>query len=138
MRILTNLAEHVDEAEAASCIEVAEKITERFVRRDPDHIVWQREEVRVAYERIAHKLLNANRLDPAVRTELRRAEQKMLGDILVVIERRNTQDPENQIWLLDLANMKAQLAASHVRFAELEPETAAVQLARRANWCESR
>ena len=130
VRILTNLAEHADEAEAASCVEVAEKITERFVRRDPDHIVWQREDVRIAYERIAHKLQNANRLDPAVRTELRRAEQKMLEDILIIIVRRNAQDPENHIWLLDLANMKAQLADSHVRFAQLEPETAAVQLAK--------
>ena len=123
-RMLSNLAENTTEAaEAIACVEAGEKLVERFLRRDPEHSLWQREDLRFRYLRIRSKLKDRN-LPDTERAELRIADRKMHEEILGLIRQRHAEDPENYAWWQDVPRIEATLCLLQMNQATADMETA--------------
>jgi serine/threonine protein kinase len=120
-KALTNLAEYAtDPVELQNCLDTGEKITERFVRRDPDHAQWQRESIRYKFFRSTLKIKRqpANS-DLGSLYQLRMDEHKILTEFFAAFAQRNTEDPENLLWQRDTVLIGSRLGKSYADLAHL-------------------
>jgi tRNA A-37 threonylcarbamoyl transferase component Bud32 len=120
VRLRTSMAQEAKDAdadEATALLDANAAVVDRFARRDPDHLIWHREETRLQFYRNAQKMKSVLFLDPPVQDELRSAQHRLLEELTANADRVGDQDPENYLWLADAANYRGRLADSHVRLA---------------------
>jgi tetratricopeptide (TPR) repeat protein/tRNA A-37 threonylcarbamoyl transferase component Bud32 len=136
VRLRTTLArETPDAAEAEACWEANQKVVGRFVPLDPEHVIWQREGLRLDAERIDRKKKAVARLSPAEVDDLRRAETGAREMVLAATARAREQSPEDYIWLAYGAALEARLGNAYLELAESEPEAAPGHRARARQLC---
>src|SRR5439155_12206634 len=101
----TSLAQTTeDDDEATRALEANEAVVDRFARRDPDHLIWHREDIRLKFYRNARRMKKLPFLDPPGQEELRRTEVRLLEELSAATGRVSEQDPENYLLLADAAN----------------------------------
>jgi hypothetical protein len=114
---LSSLA--LDRKEIAEYLDTAESIVNRFAQRDPGHMVWERESLRMAYFRQQKKPRPAESTPESRRKEAE-AQQQFLAKFLDSIRRRDREAPENYIWKADYANVLGRLSKAHLDLAVQE------------------
>jgi hypothetical protein len=119
---LTSLAQSTpDRTEAAASHAAGQKLVDRFAARDPDHLIWRREALRLRLHRMENRVLTADREDDPNLRELRRELMTLYESSLATIEEIVRQDPENYFWTADVAHMQYKAAEAHLRFARRDP-----------------
>jgi serine/threonine protein kinase len=138
VRLRTSLAYLTpDRDEASRALEANQAVVERFARRDPDHLTWHREDLRLQFYRNEQQMKTILFLDLPEQAELRRVNQRLLEELRAATARVSEQDPENYLWLADVANFEERLARAQLERAMTEPEAAAAHLARGREYARS-
>jgi tetratricopeptide (TPR) repeat protein len=99
----------------------AETVLERFARRDPGHLIWQREALRFRF--LKQRLETRGR---RVGTEARRADFRnqivMLNELLTMLAKSVADDPEYFLGLADVANIRSRLGERHIDLLSIAGE----------------
>ena len=104
-----------DRAEAAGCLEANQTVVDRFAGRDPDHLLWRREGLRLRYNRMEQKLKAAQRDAAPDVLEVRKEQLKTLEASLATVAEITRHDPENYFWAADVANFQRRVAETRAR-----------------------